>query len=108
MGVMPHTDPTPPPLVCSLTAEDLAGQALEWTDLQAIARSAVPLPSGARSTYHLDHADAIEDLARREVGCCGSWLEIETARTDVLTVTITSTNPDGVALIRRLTGLDDS
>ena len=99
---------SPAPVVCTLTTGDLASQALEWTDLQPLARSRTPLPDGARTTYGLENATAIEDLTRRELECCGSWLEIETERTDVLTLIITTDNPEGVELIRTLAGLDET
>ena len=101
------TETSPPPVVCTLTTKELATQALEWTDLSPITRSREPLPNGARTTYDLEHADAIEELTHRELDCCGSWLGIETMRSNVLTLTITTENPEGVALIRTLAGLDE-
>jgi hypothetical protein len=108
---MSHADTTessPAPVSCTLDTGDLAAQAVEWSDLRPIILTAVALPTGARTTYALEHAEAVEDLAHREIGCCGSWLDIETTRTDVLTLTITTANPDGVGLVRALAGLGDS
>jgi len=94
-------------VICTLTTKDRVSQTLEWTDLQAISRSSEPLPNGARTTYDLEHADAIDDLVRREMHCCGSWLGITTTRAEVLTVEITTENSEGVDLIRNMAGVSE-
>jgi hypothetical protein len=97
--------PAPPPVVCTLTTKALAERSLEWSDIRPMALSNEALPTGARSTYRLADADAIEDLATREISCCGSWLTIKTTRSDVLTMTVTTDSLEGVDLIRTMTGL---
>ena len=96
------TDSAPPPVVCTLTTKALAEQTLEWNDISPMALSSVALPNGARSTFALTHAEAVEDLAAREMSCCGSWISISTERTHVLTLELTTTNPDGVELIQSI------
>lgn len=95
----------PPPIVCTLTTKEIVEQTLEWSDLRQLARSHEALPNGARSTFDLVHADAVEDLAGREADCCGSWLDTHTERGTVLTLELTTTNPEGVELIRNMAGL---
>lgn len=97
---------TPPPVVCTLTTGPLAKQYLEWTDLAAHVATRTAIEGGAESTYPLDLADQIEDLADREVACCGSWLQIEHERNDhTIRLRLTTTSPDGVDLIRSMSGL---
>lgn len=96
-------DPAPP-VVCTLTTKALARRSLEWTDLARLALSREPLPNGARTTFTLADADALEELAARERDCCGSWLHIRTARTDVFTMELTTDNSDGLGLIRSMAG----
>jgi hypothetical protein len=103
---MNQKNDTPTPVVCTLTTKDRASQSLQWNDLRGLARSGETIPTGARTTYNLEHADAIEDLARREIGCCGSWLDIRITRDDVLTLVITTENPEGVDLIRNIAGVE--
>ena len=95
----------PQPVVCTLTTKELAERSLEWDDLAPVALSREALPDGARATFALADADAIEDLASREMTCCGTWLRIETSRTDVLEMELTTDNPEGLGLIRAMTGL---
>jgi len=104
VSAMPDAS-TPPPIVCTLTTKDRSARSVEWTDVASLALTGEPLPNGARSTFGLNDADAIEDLAERERSCCGSWLRIETARTDVLTMTVTTDNADGLELIRSMAGV---
>ena len=98
-------NPAPPPVVCTLTTKALAAQTLEWNDLAPLALSSVALPNGARSTFALEHADVVEDLATREMDCCGSWLDVSATRGDVITLELTTTNPDGIALIHAVAGI---
>jgi hypothetical protein len=95
-----------PPLVCTLTTGPLALQQLEWADLAEHATTRSAVEGGAESTYPLELADQIEDLAGREVACCGSWLQIAHERDDhAIRLRLTTANPDGVDLIRSLSGL---
>lgn len=98
--------PSLEPIVCTLGPHDAEAQALEWVDLQRIARHAVPLPNGARMTFPLDQSARISDLAEREATCCG-FLAITTAPDgDDFILEITSENPDAVGVIGSLSGVD--
>lgn len=99
------TSDSPPPVVCTLTTKALAERALEWSDLATLALSALEIEDGVVSTYPLADADRIEALAAAEVNCCGTWLDIATARGEVFTLTLTTTNPEGLDLIRAMSGL---
>lgn len=95
-----------PPVVCNLTMGRRELQQLEWSDIAEHAVTRSSIEGGAESTYPLELADQIEELAGREIACCGSWLQIAHARgDDVLRLRLTTTNPDGVALIRSMSGL---
>lgn len=92
-------------LICTLTPDQRSAQQLEWTDLTPLALSRELIDGGVASTYPLALAEQIEELAVREVGCCGSWLDIAHERhDDHLALTLTTLNADGVAMIRSLSG----
>lgn len=98
---MSTIDEPVPPVVCTLTIDKLAEQKLEWSDLAPLALSREDIAGGTASTYPLKLADKIEDLAEREISCCGSWLTIAHERhDDHLALRLTTTNPEGVDLIR--------
>lgn len=83
----------------------LAGQALEWHDLQHLAIEVAALETGARMTFPATLAAAVEDLARREAACCG-FLELTSeVENDLLTLSVTTANPDGLAAISMLAGI---
>ncbi len=95
-----------PPVVCTLVEGELPTRNLEWNDVGELALTAEPIELGVRSTYPIAIADQIEDLCGREVNCCGSWLTIESYRTnDAIRVEITTANPDGLELVRSIAGL---
>ena len=98
-------DQTPPLVICTLTTKELARRALQWTDLGPLALDRTELPNGIRSTYPLELADAIEQLASAELDCCGSWLNIAVRRRDVVTLELTTGNPDGLEIVRRMAGV---
>jgi hypothetical protein len=104
----PEASPgTRPPVVCTLTTREMAGQKLEWTDIAAIALRRQRIKNGVTSYFALENAGAVEDLARREQSCCGSWLHIETSREGgELRLQLTSTNPDGLGIIMSMAGFD--
>ncbi|GJM39117.1 MAG: hypothetical protein DHS20C19_24840 [Acidimicrobiales bacterium] len=102
---MTGMDATPPPVTCTLTTKALAQRTLEWRDLGPLALERTELDDGVRSTYPLDLATPIEQLAGAERACCGSWLDIEVTRTDVVTLELTTTNPEGLAIIRSMAGI---
>ena len=102
-------DAEAPAVTCSLTTKALAAQALEWSDAADLAIATVPLPNGSVARYPIAEADRIEDLAAREAGCCGSWMDISTERTETeLRLRVTTTNPEGVELIHLMTGCSPS
>ena len=98
-------DHTPPPVICTLTTKELAQRTLQWTDLGPLALDRTELASGVRSTYPPDLAEPIEALASAELDCCGSWLDIAVERGDVVTLELTTSNPDGLEIIRRMAGV---
>ena len=95
-----------PPVVCNLTIGRRAQQQLEWTDLGDHATTRTPIDGGVESVFPLELAGQIEELADRELACCGSWLDISYQReSTAFRLRVTTTNPDGVDLIRSLSGL---
>lgn len=95
-----------PPVVCTLSLGKRAVQQLEWSDLAPLALTREAVDGGVVSTYPLALADQIEELAAREISCCGSWLAIRHERRhDDLRIELTTHNADGVAMIRSFSGL---
>lgn len=102
-------NPVPPPVVCLLTTKDRAQRRLEWADLGPLALTRESVAGGVASTFALADAEAVEDLARRELDCCGGWLRITTERAaDHLRLVVTTDNPDGVAVIRSFVDRSDN
>ena len=98
-----------PPVVCTLTTKERAQRGLAWTDLGGLALTSHRIDDGVTSTYSLELADQIEDLATLERNCCGSWLTISTTRSgDVITLQLTTSNPDGLEMIESIAGLSAS
>lgn len=98
---------TPPPIVCTLSAAELAERGLEWSDLGPLALTSERIDGGIASTYPLEIADQVEDLANRESSCCGTWLSAAVSRVDgVVRLELTTANPDGLAIIVSMAGLD--
>ena len=103
---MSTADKAAPPVVCTLTLGKRTAQQLEWADLAPLALSRTEVDGGVASTYPLALADEIEELAAREVACCGSWLDIVHQRGESdFQLRLTTSNPDGAAMIRSLSGL---
>lgn len=97
---------TPPPVVCTLTTKGLAERSLEWSDLADHVLTRTAVDGGVTSTYPLAMAGQIEDLANRELSCCGTWLVIDHRRGDEqFHLTLTTTNPEGLGLIRAMSGI---
>lgn len=97
----------PPPIVCTLDDRELAKRGLEWSDLGALALTTERLDRGIASTYPLEIADQVEDLATRESSCCGTWLSTAVNRTnDVVRLELTTENPDGLAVILAMAGFE--
>ena len=93
------------PIMCTLTTKEAATQALEWVDLQHRAISVNEVEGGVRMTLPASLADDVVDLARREAGCC-AFLTIDTSVVgDVLTLSISSANPDALPVIFALAGV---
>lgn len=99
--------PRPVPVVCTLSSSQAGDRLTEWSDLQHVATSVDELSDGVRLQIPSAHASEVRDLARREAQCC-SFLDIEiTDRDQVIEMTITSPNPDGVPVVHLLAGLAD-
>ena len=97
---------SPPPIVCTLSDTELAERGLEWSDLGPLALMSERIEGGIASTYPLEIADQVEDLANRESGCCGTWLATSVRRgNDVVRLELTTENPDGLSLIEAMAGL---
>lgn len=96
-----------PPVVCTLSLGKKSDQVLEWRDIRTLALSREAIENGVTSTFPLEVADKVEDLADREISCCGSWLEINHRRdAGALYLTLTTRNPEGLELIRSMSGLN--
>jgi hypothetical protein len=105
---MASTSQPVPPVVCTLTTKAMAEQSLEWADLQMLASTVESLPNGARAVFPAHQAPAIGALVDREADCCGSWLEIAmTPGDDDVMVEMTTSNPEGLALIATMLGTAD-
>lgn len=100
------TSQLPPAITCTLTTDRRIDQQLEWSDLAKHATTCVPIGGGVESEFPLELADQIEDLTERELACCGSWLTIVFHRAvETCRLQLTTTNPEGVDLIRSMSGL---
>lgn len=100
--------PTVPAIVCTLKPKELATRRLEWSDLSALAVSFEQLPNGVASSYPLELRDDIEDLVDRERSCCGSWMDSALGEVHgLLRLELTTSNPDGVAVIHAMTSTAD-
>lgn len=103
-GMEQHVEP----VVCTLTAKAMHNQALEWTDLTGRASSVEKRHDGVVAIYPADLAAQVEDLARREIDCCGSWLSISTERLpDGIRLRATTANPDGLGVLYAMVGAEE-
>lgn len=101
------TGTTDDSLTCTLSDAARAERKLEWADLGALKLTSERIGDGVASTFPLSMLEAIEDLASRELGCCGSWLGISTSVVaDVVRLELTTTNPDGLATILAMSGVE--
>ncbi len=92
-------------VACTLSLVELSAQGLEWADLAALSLRSERIDGGVASTYPVEMADAVEDLARRENGCCGSWLSAATERCgEVIRLEVTTENAAGLGVILAMTG----
>ncbi len=94
-----------PVVECTLRGDDAAERVLEWDDLRSLSLHTERITGGVTSTYPLEYGERIEDLARRERGCCGGWLTVHTERlADAFRLRLTTTNPDGEQVILAMAG----
>ena len=94
---------------CSLSPDAAAGQALRLTDLRYQAIAAESLEAGAALTFGTELANQVEEFASREAECCGSFLSIETIRTDDgVRLEVTSENPAAHPMIDAMFGTSRS
>lgn len=95
------------PVVCTLSSSQAGDRLTEWSDLKQMATSIEELANGVRLRLPAAHAVAARDLADRESQCC-SFLDVEiTDRGQLIEMTISSPNPDGVPIVHLLAGLAD-
>ena len=93
------------PIVCTLTAEEAGEQLFEWSDLQHHAKEVVAIEAGARMKLPATMVDQVNDLIRREAGCC-AFLNLDVAvEADTLTLEVTAANPDALPVIAVLAGI---
>lgn len=93
------------PIACTLTNSEATPQLLEWVDLQNRASAIAAIDGGVRMTLPASLVDEVEDLALREAQCC-AFLTIDMAVVDdVLTLEISSANPDALPVISALAGI---
>ena len=93
------------PIVCTLTSNEATEQTLEWVDLQHRATAVAAIEGGVRMTLPASLVDDVEDLVRIEAGCC-AFLTIDTSVVDdVLTLSISSANPDALPVISAMAGI---
>ncbi len=93
------------PIVCTLTNNEAVAQTLEWTDLQHRATGVAAIEGGVRMTLPASLVDDVLDLVRIEAGCC-AFLTIDTSVVDeVLTLDISSANPDALPVISAMAGI---
>lgn len=89
--------------VARVDPKQRAARQIEWTDLRSLARATERVPGGVASTFDLSLADEIEDLADRELSCCGSWLTITSSRSaDTIRLELTTASPEGQAVIEAM------
>ena len=92
------------PLACTLTATDAAGQLNEWEELQRHLLRSETVEGGTALIFDVALAERVEDLAAREVECCG-FLSVTTSRSgEELRLDVTSEDPEAAPVIALLTG----
>lgn len=99
------TDPSNPPVVCTLTTKEASNQVLEWTELRRHVAQAMPIDGGARMTFPAAMEAGIRDLAEREQRCCAFLSIVTSVEGDHLTLDVTSQNPDALPVISQLAGI---
>ncbi len=103
---MSETHDRPPPVVCTLDPSQRSARQLQWSDVAGLARSSERLPDGVACLFDPELAEQLHDLASRELDCCGSWLQIviTTTEHDLIRLQLTTTNPEGLAMITAMAG----
>ena len=98
-------DDSSTPVQCSLVPKEAAGQLLEWVYLRSHAVRSEALANGVRMTFTAAHHDALEDLAVRESACC-SFLDLSLERAgELVTLQVTSDNPQAHHTIALISGV---
>lgn len=103
-----NTDIEPPtldtPIVCTLPVDAATEQVLEWSAIQHHALAVTAIAGGVRMTLPATMVDGVEDLARRESSCCAFLTLGTSVIDDVLTLEVTSPNPDALPVIEAMAG----
>lgn len=93
------------PIACTLNKAEATEQLLKWVDLQHLCSEVEAVQGGVRMRLPASLADRVADLVRTESRCC-SFLTIETSVIgEVLTVDISSPDPDALPVISTLAGI---
>jgi tRNA G37 N-methylase TrmD len=92
------------PIVCTAGAAQAATQVREWSGLQRQAVERQPIDGGARLVLPAHLAEQVQDLARREAGCCSFLTICTTIDGDRLTVDVTATDDGARPVIAMLSG----
>lgn len=94
------------PVVCTLTTKQLVTRRLEWQSIGDDALDRQQIDGGVALWFPAELADDVADLADREQGCCGSWLDTAVSvEGDRIRLEVTTENPDGYPVIIAMAGL---
>ncbi|MGI9611962.1 MAG: hypothetical protein ACR2QO_03560 [Acidimicrobiales bacterium] len=94
---------------CTLEPGARDARELEWSDLGSLALSTERIEHGIASTFPRELQAQIEDLASRELDCCGSWLNISiTIAGEAVRLELTTSSADGRALLDSIAGFDST
>ena len=100
-----ETPGTDSPIACTLTNNVATTQVRGWVELQHRCTEVAAIEGGVRMTLPASFADEVADLVRIEAGCC-AFLTIKTSVIDdVLTLDISSPDPDALPVISALAGI---
>lgn len=106
---MPENPVSKPLPTCALTVDQGKKRTIEWSDIAALALRTERRSGGLTATFPAELANQLQDLADKEMQCCGSWLSVAiTYHGDVVQLDLTTTSPDGQALIMGMAGMEEA